>query len=71
MKLLDRGLAEKGLTGEKEKSANPKKVESTFQSMLPFLPNYFDRHSFSLLLIGQLKAARLVLLWANDKRGTF
>ncbi len=45
MKLLDRGLAEKGLTGEKEKSAYPKKVESTFQSILPFLPNSFDCRS--------------------------
>ena len=41
MKLLDLGLAEKGLTGEKEKSAYPKKVESTFQSILPLLPNCF------------------------------
>ena len=40
MKLLDLGLAEKGLTGEKEKSAYPKKVESIFQSILPFLPNF-------------------------------
>ena len=35
MKLLDLGLAEKGLTGEKEKNAYPKKVESFFQSILP------------------------------------
>ncbi len=69
MKLLDLGLAEKGLTGEKEKSAYPKKVESTFQSILPFLPNYLDCRSLSLLPIGQLKAARLVLLWADYKRG--
>ena len=33
MKFLDLGLAEKGLTGEKEKSAYPKNVQSSFHSV--------------------------------------